>query len=58
MEGIIKLFKVDFDLVCVVVIIFEFVQGEGGFYFVLIDLVVGLCKFCDDYGIVLIVDEI
>ena len=58
MEGITKLFKADLDPARVAAIIFEPVQGEGGFYPAPTDLVVGLRKLCDDHGIVLIADEI
>lgn len=41
------LFKFDIDLVWVVVIIVEFVQGEGGFYEVLFGFLQCLCEICD-----------
>ncbi len=39
-------------------IIIELVQGEGGFNVAPVRYVEGLRKFCDAYGIVLIVDEV
>lgn len=58
LDGITKLFKADLDPARVAAIIFEPVQGEGGFYPAPTDLVVALRKMCDDHGIVLIADEI
>lgn len=52
------LFKLDIEVKQVVVIIFELVQGEGGFNVVLKELVVVICCLCDEYGIVMIVDEV
>jgi 4-aminobutyrate aminotransferase len=56
--GITKLFKADLDPARVAAIIFEPVQGEGGFYPAPKSLVVALRKLCDDNGIVLIADEV
>ena len=58
MAGITKLFKADLDPTRVAAIIFEPVQGEGGFYPAPADLVRGLRKLCDEHGIVLIADEV
>ncbi len=58
MSGITKLFKADLDPGRVAAIIFEPVQGEGGFYPAPLDLVKALRKLCDDHGIVLIADEV
>ena len=58
LAGIEKLFKADLDPARVAAIIFEPVQGEGGFYPAPTDLVRGLRSLCDKHGIVLIADEI
>jgi 4-aminobutyrate aminotransferase len=58
MAGITKLFKADLDPARVAAIIFEPVQGEGGFYPAPADLVKAIRKLCDDNGIVMIVDEV
>ncbi len=58
MKGIEKLFKADLDPTRVAAIIFEPVQGEGGFYPAPTDLVRSLRKLCDDHGIVMIADEV
>ena len=58
MAGITKLFKADLDPNRVAAIIFEPVQGEGGFYPAPADLVRASCKMCDDHGIVMIADEV
>jgi 4-aminobutyrate aminotransferase/(S)-3-amino-2-methylpropionate transaminase len=39
-------------------VVFEPVQGEGGFYSPMEDFLPGLRKFCDDNGIVLVADEV
>ncbi|MEX3821838.1 4-aminobutyrate--2-oxoglutarate transaminase [Paraburkholderia sp. BR14262] len=51
------LFKADIDPKRVAAIIFEPVQGEGGFYQAPADFVRGLRKICDTHGILLIADE-
>jgi 4-aminobutyrate aminotransferase len=56
--GIQKLFKADLDPARVAAIIFEPVQGEGGFYPAPADLVRAIRKLCDDHGIVMIADEV
>ncbi len=58
MSGITKLFKNDLDPGRVAAIIFEPVQGEGGFYPAPADLVRAIRKLCDDHGIVMIADEV
>ncbi len=58
MDGITKLFKADLDPARVAAIIFEPVQGEGGFYPAPKDLVRAIRKLCDDHGIVMIADEV
>ncbi|QQO24758.1 4-aminobutyrate--2-oxoglutarate transaminase [Bradyrhizobium diazoefficiens] len=52
------LFKADIDPKCVAAIIFEPVQGDGGFYVAPADFVRGLRKICDEHGILLIADEV
>ncbi len=56
--GVEKLFKFDIDPQRVAAIIFEPVQGEGGFYAAPVDFVVKLRHLCDTHGIVLIADEV
>ena len=58
MAGITKLFKADLDPSRVAAIIFEPVQGEGGFYPAPKDLLRAVRKLCDDNGIVMIADEV
>lgn len=58
MAGITKLFKADLDPARVAAIIFEPVQGEGGFYPAPKSLVQAIRKLCDDNGIVMIADEV
>ncbi len=58
MAGMTKLFKADLDPGRVAAIIFEPVQGEGGFYPAPADLVRAIRKLCDDHGIVMIADEV
>jgi 4-aminobutyrate aminotransferase len=58
MAGITKLFKADLDPGRVAAIIFEPVQGEGGFYPAPADLVKAIRKMCDEHGIVMIADEV
>lgn len=52
------LFKVAIDAADVAAIVIEPVQGEGGFYTAPTEFLQALRKVCDEYGIVLIVDEI
>ena len=58
MSGLTKLFKADLDPARVAAIIFEPVQGEGGFYPAPKDLVRGIRKLCDAHGIIMIADEV
>jgi 4-aminobutyrate aminotransferase len=53
-----KLFKADLEPERVAAIVFEPVQGEGGFYPAPRDFVQRLRKLCDAHGIVLIADEV
>ncbi|CAN7671477.1 4-aminobutyrate--2-oxoglutarate transaminase [Trinickia sp. LjRoot230] len=52
------LFKADIDPARVAAIIFEPVQGEGGFYPAPAEFVRGLRRICDMHGILLIADEV
>ncbi|PZR00527.1 MAG: 4-aminobutyrate--2-oxoglutarate transaminase [Cereibacter sphaeroides] len=58
MAGLTKLFKADLDPNRVAAIIFEPVQGEGGFYPAPKELVRAIRKLCDEHGIVMIADEV
>ncbi len=58
MAGITKLFKADLDPTRVAAIIFEPVQGEGGFYPAPKELVRAIRALCDEHGIVMIADEV
>lgn len=58
LHGLEKLFKYDVDPKRVAAIIFEPVQGEGGFYAAPSEWVVQLRKICDEHGILLIADEV
>jgi len=58
MAGLTKLFKADLDPTRVAAIIFEPVQGEGGFYPAPKELVRAIRKLCDEHGIVMIADEV
>jgi 4-aminobutyrate aminotransferase len=58
MQGLTKLFKADLDPGRVAAIVFEPVQGEGGFYPAPADLVRAIRKLCDEHGIVMIADEV
>jgi 4-aminobutyrate aminotransferase len=58
MAGITKLFKADLDPSRVAAIIFEPVQGEGGFYPAPKELVRAIRALCDEHGIVMIADEV
>jgi 4-aminobutyrate aminotransferase len=58
LAGINKLFKADLDPSRVAAIIFEPVQGEGGFNPAPADLVRAIRKLCDEHGIVMIADEV
>ena len=52
------LLKADIEPARVAAIIFEPVQGEGGFNVAPPEFVRGLRRICDEYGIVLIADEV
>ncbi|GAA5237037.1 4-aminobutyrate--2-oxoglutarate transaminase [Verticiella sediminum] len=58
LDALNQLFKTDVDPQRVAAIIIEPVQGEGGFNPAPTELMRGLRKLCDLYGIVLIADEI
>lgn len=58
LKGIERLFKADIDPSQVAAIIFEPVQGEGGFNVAPAALVSALRRLCDEHGIVLIADEV
>ncbi len=58
LAGLSKLFKADLDPGRVAAIIFEPVQGEGGFYPAPKELVRAIRKICDEHGIVMIADEV
>ncbi|KJH66653.1 4-aminobutyrate--2-oxoglutarate transaminase [Chromobacterium violaceum] len=56
--GLEKLFKFDIDPARVAAIIYEPVQGEGGFYAAPVEWVKALRELCDRHGILLIADEV
>jgi 4-aminobutyrate aminotransferase len=58
MAALEQLFKADVDPRRVAAIIIEPVQGEGGFNVAPDDLMVQLRKLCDQWGILLIADEV
>ena len=58
LAGIEALFKVEIEPKDVAAIIFEPVQGEGGFYQAPPEFVQALRKICDQHGILLIADEV
>jgi 4-aminobutyrate aminotransferase len=58
LAGLTKLFKADLDPARVAAIIFEPVQGEGGFYPAPKELVRGIRRICDTHGIVMVADEV
>lgn len=58
LEAIERLFKADIEASQVAAIIFEPVQGEGGFNVAPKELVAALRRICDEHGIVLIADEV
>ncbi len=58
MAALARLFKADLDPGRVAAIIFEPVQGEGGFYPAPPDLVRAIRQLCDAHGIVMIADEV
>jgi len=58
LESLDAIFRSDISPQQVAAIIFEPVQGEGGFYVAPPEFVTALRALCDSHGIVLIVDEI
>jgi 4-aminobutyrate aminotransferase len=58
LRAIDQVFRVDIDPRRVAAIIFEPVQGEGGFNPAPLKFVQSLRRICDDYGILLIADEV
>lgn len=58
LDAIETLFKADIEPSRVAAIIFEPVQGEGGFNVAPPEFVRGLRRICDEHGIVLIADEV
>jgi 4-aminobutyrate aminotransferase len=58
LDAIAMLFKCDIEPTRVAAIMFEPVQGEGGFYVAPKDFVLRLRELCDKHGILLIADEI
>jgi 4-aminobutyrate aminotransferase len=58
MQALDRLFKADVDPKRVAAIIIEPVQGEGGFYPAPREFIQRLRALCDDYGILLIADEV
>src|SRR5688572_17129407 len=58
MDSVAQLFKADVDPARVAAIIIEPVLGEGGFYVAPPELLRRLRALCDEYGIMLIADEI
>lgn len=58
MNALKSLFKADLDPARVAAIIFEPVQGEGGFYPAPADFVYEIRVLCDEHGIVMVADEI
>ena len=53
-----KLFKADVDPTRVAAILLEPVQGEGGFYIAPREFMTRLREICDEYGMLLIADEV
>ena len=58
LHAIEMIFKTDLEPSDCAAIVFEPVQGEGGFYPAPDEFVIGLRKICDAHGIVLVADEI
>jgi len=58
MQGLTNLFKSDLDPARVAAIIFEPVQGEGGFNVAPPEFVRAIRELCDEHGIVMIADEV
>jgi 4-aminobutyrate aminotransferase len=53
-----RIFKADIEPSRVAAIVFEPIQGEGGFHVIQREAVVWLRKLCDEHGILLIADEV
>lgn len=53
-----RLFKADIEAKQVAAIIFEPIQGEGGFNVAPPELVAAIRRICDEHGIVMIADEV
>ncbi|MDR2296762.1 MAG: 4-aminobutyrate--2-oxoglutarate transaminase [Comamonas sp.] len=58
LKALTQLFKCDIDPLRVAAIIFEPVQGEGGFNVAPAEFVEALRAICDEHGILLIADEV
>lgn len=58
LDTIERLFKSDIEAKQVAAIIFEPVQGEGGFNVAPKELVAAIRRLCDEHGIVMIADEV
>ncbi|WP_183317783.1 4-aminobutyrate--2-oxoglutarate transaminase [Chelatococcus caeni] len=58
LRGLNQLFQSDVDPARVAAIVVEPVQGEGGFYPAPADFLAALRALCDEYGILLVADEI
>ena len=58
LRAIEQLFKADIEAKRVAAMIFEPVQGEGGFYQAPLEFVRALRKICNEHGILLIADEV
>jgi 4-aminobutyrate aminotransferase len=58
LDALSLLFKCDVEATRVAAIIFEPVQGEGGFYVAPKEFVLRLRELCDQHGIMMIADEI
>ena len=58
LNALAQLFKCDIEPARVAAIIFEPVQGEGGFYVAPREFVLQLRELCDRHGILLVADEI
>jgi 4-aminobutyrate aminotransferase len=57
-KAVYHIFKADIEPSRVAAIIFEPVQGEGGFNVIQREAVIWLRKLCDEHGILLIADEV
>jgi len=58
LQSVRQIFKCDIEAEQVAAIVVEPVQGEGGFNPAPVEFLRGLRALCDEYGIVLIIDEI